>query len=37
LQFNYRFGKMDVSLFKRKNNKEDPDNIQNNVETPLSQ
>jgi len=36
IQFNYRFGKVDVSLFKRKNNKEDPDNNQNNVESPAN-
>jgi outer membrane receptor protein involved in Fe transport len=36
LQFNYRFGKVDVSLFKRKNNKEDQDNLQNNVESPVN-
>jgi outer membrane receptor protein involved in Fe transport len=28
LQFNYRFGKFDVSLFKRKNNRDDSDNVQ---------
>ena len=28
LNFNYRFGKMDVSLFKRKNNKSEQDNLQ---------
>lgn len=36
LQFNYRFGKVDASLFKRKNNKEDQDNIQNNTESPVN-
>ncbi len=36
LQFNYRFGKVDVSLFKRKNNKEDQDNLQNNAEAPVN-
>lgn len=36
LQFNYRFGKVDVSLFKRKNNKEDQDNLQNNTENPVN-
>ncbi len=28
LNFSYRFGKMDMSLFKRKNNKSDQDNLQ---------
>jgi len=37
LQFNYRFGKVDVSLFKRKPKQEDPDNIQNNIDTPQVQ
>jgi outer membrane receptor protein involved in Fe transport len=37
LQFNYRFGKMDVSLFKRKPKQEDPDNIQNSIDTPVAQ
>src|SRR5450432_1924185 len=37
LQFNYRFGKVDVSLFKRKPKQEDPDNPQNNTDTPLTQ
>ena len=32
LQFNWRFGKFDVSLFKRKNNKEDTENLQNNMQ-----
>jgi outer membrane receptor protein involved in Fe transport len=36
LQFNYRFGKVDVSLFKRKNNKEDQDNLQNGTESPVN-
>ncbi len=36
LQFNYRFGKMDVSLFKRKPKQEDSDNIQNNTENPVN-
>jgi outer membrane receptor protein involved in Fe transport len=36
LQFNYRFGKVDVSLFKRKNNKEDPDNIQNGPDSSIN-
>jgi outer membrane receptor protein involved in Fe transport len=36
LQFNFRFGKVDASLFKRKNNKEDQDNIQNNPDTPVN-
>lgn len=36
LQFNYRFGKVDVSLFKRKNNREEQDNLQNNVENPVN-
>jgi len=31
LQFNYRFGKFDVSLFKRKNNRDDSDNMQNSI------
>jgi hypothetical protein len=35
LQFNYRFGKMDVSLFKRKKNNEEQD--QNNTDTPVNQ
>ncbi|HET7000109.1 MAG TPA: TonB-dependent receptor [Puia sp.] len=37
LQFNYRFGKVDVSLFKRKPKQEDPDNLQNGADTPLTQ
>ena len=37
LQFNYRFGKVDVSLFKRKPKQEDPDNLQNGTDTPLTQ
>ena len=37
LQFNFRFGKMDVSLFKRKNNKEDQDNPQNSTDLPVNQ
>jgi len=37
LQFNYRFGKVDVSLFKRKPKQEDPDNLQNSSDTPLTQ
>jgi hypothetical protein len=37
LQFNYRFGKVDVSLFKRKPKQEEPDNLQNNTDTPLTQ
>ncbi len=37
LQFNYRFGKVDVSLFKRKSNKEDPDILQNNTDSPPAQ
>jgi outer membrane receptor protein involved in Fe transport len=37
LQFNYRFGKMDVSLFKRKPKQEDPDNIQNNTDSSTNQ
>ena len=32
LQFNYRFGKFDVSLFKRKNTKADIDNMQNSMQ-----
>jgi outer membrane receptor protein involved in Fe transport len=36
LQFNYRFGKVDVSLFKRKPKQEDPDNIQNNTDSPIN-
>jgi hypothetical protein len=32
LQFNWRFGKFDVNLFKRKNNKEDTENLQNNIQ-----
>jgi len=36
LQFNYRFGKVDVSLFKRKNNREEQDNLQNNIESPVN-
>ncbi len=32
LQFNYRFGKFDVSLFKRKNTKGDMENMQNNLQ-----
>jgi outer membrane receptor protein involved in Fe transport len=32
LQFNYRFGKFDVSLFKRKNMKGDMENMQNNIQ-----
>ena len=32
LQFNYRFGKFDVSLFKRKNTKGDMDNMQNSLQ-----
>jgi outer membrane receptor protein involved in Fe transport len=36
LQFNYRFGKVDVSLFKRKNNKDDQDNLQNSTESPVN-
>jgi outer membrane receptor protein involved in Fe transport len=35
LQFNYRFGKMDVSLFKRKKNNEEQD--QNNTDTTVNQ
>jgi outer membrane receptor protein involved in Fe transport len=37
LQFNYRFGKVDISLFKRKPKQDDPDNLQNNTDTPLTQ
>ncbi|HZZ75834.1 MAG TPA: outer membrane beta-barrel family protein [Puia sp.] len=37
LQFNYRFGKVDVSLFKRKSKQEDPENLQNGSDTPLNQ
>jgi outer membrane receptor protein involved in Fe transport len=37
LQFNYRFGKVDVSLFKRKSKQEEPDNLQNGGDTPLNQ
>jgi outer membrane receptor protein involved in Fe transport len=37
LQFNYRFGKVDVSLFKRKSKQEDPENLQNSSDTPLNQ
>ena len=33
LQFNYRFGKFDVALFKRKNQKADQENIQNNIQS----
>ncbi len=36
LQFNYRFGKVDISLFKRKPKQDDPDNIQNNTESPIN-
>jgi hypothetical protein len=36
LQFNYRFGKVDISLFKRKPRQDDPDNIQNNTESPIN-
>jgi outer membrane receptor protein involved in Fe transport len=36
LQFNYRFGKVDVSLFKRKPKQEDPDNLQNNADSPIN-
>src|SRR6185295_2435737 len=36
LQFNYRFGKVDISLFKRKPKQEDPDNLQNNSESPIN-
>jgi len=36
LQFNYRFGKVDVSLFKRKNKQEDPENLQNNTDSPIN-
>ncbi len=36
LQFNFRFGKVDMSLFKRKNNKEDQDNIQNTPDSPAN-
>lgn len=32
LQFNYRFGKFDVALFKRKNIQGDRENMQNNIE-----
>ena len=32
LQFNYRFGKFDVSLFKRKNTKADMDSMQNGMQ-----
>jgi len=32
LQFNYRFGKFDVALFKRKNTKGDSENIQNGMQ-----
>jgi len=32
LQFNYRFGKFDATLFKRKNLKGDMDNMQNNMQ-----
>jgi len=32
LQFNWRFGKFDVSLFKRKNTKGDMDNMQNSMQ-----
>ena len=32
LQFNYRFGKFDVNLFKRKNTKGDSENIQNSMQ-----
>ena len=32
LQFNYRFGKFDVALFKRKNLKGDMDNMQGNMQ-----
>jgi hypothetical protein len=37
LQFNYRFGKVDVSLFKRKPKQEDSENLQNGTDTPLNQ
>jgi len=37
LQFNYRFGKVDMSLFKRKPKQEDPENLQNGTDTPLNQ
>ena len=36
LQFNFRFGKMDVSLFKRKPKQDDPDNLQNNADSPIN-
>jgi outer membrane receptor protein involved in Fe transport len=37
LQFNYRFGKFDTALFKRKNNKADQDNMpQNGTEGPVN-
>ncbi|HEV3222578.1 MAG TPA: hypothetical protein VGZ90_06850 [Puia sp.] len=32
----YDFGKVDASLFKRKNNKRYQDNLQNNVESPVN-
>jgi hypothetical protein len=32
VQFNYRFGKFDVALFKRKNLKGDSENIQNGMQ-----
>jgi outer membrane receptor protein involved in Fe transport len=35
-QFNYRFGKVDISLFKRKNNKEEQDNLQNSTDSPVN-
>jgi len=37
LQFNYRFGKVDVSSFKRKPKQEEPDNLQNGTDAPLTQ
>ena len=36
LQFNYRFGKVDVSLFKRKPKQEDPETIQNGLESTIN-
>ncbi len=36
LQFNYRFGKVDISLFKRKPRQDDPDNLQNNSDSSVN-
>jgi hypothetical protein len=36
LQFNYRFGKVDISLFKRKPRQDDPDIPQNNTDSSVN-